>query len=564
MSGASHPLDDPSTAQSPPADDVPYAGFDSRLLAEAFALLPETKSGIERLRSLIVELAIRGRLVPQLAGETLPRWVCDASGTATVPFDIPPAWRCLRLDEIAELAIGKTPPTKDSRYWSDDATGSAWVSIGDMSHRGTVVTTGRRISNSAAKEIFRDRIVSAGTLVMSFKLTIGKIAFLGCDAFHNEAITSITPRETEMQRFLFWTLPKLAPLGASNAAVKGATLNRESLGALPIPFPPIGEQKRIVAKVDQLMALCDELEARQSKKRDISTRLTKSALESLTTAEDPEEFDVVWKRVVDNFDVLIDRSEQVANLRTAILAMAFAGYLHRQNSTDEPAYAALDRIAAARGGSPRVERSEAELERERPSSLPTTWAWCRVDAFATVCLGGTPKRDEPRFWNGAVPWVSSGEVANCHIGRTRETLTHAGLDESNAKLYPAGTVLIAMIGEGKTRGQSALLDIEAATNQNVAGLVFQHGNIHPPYIWFWALSEYARTRAEGRGGAQPALNGRKIRALMVPLAPLPEQKRIAARIKRLLVGCDELEARLTDAEERASKLVEAVVRELVA
>src|SRR5439155_20424587 len=87
--------------------------------------------------------------------------------------------------------------------------------------------------------------------------------------------------------------------------------------------------------------------------------------------------------------------------------------------------------------------------------LPETWAWCRVGDVADVRLGGTPSRKEPSYWGGSIPWVSSGEVANCRIARTAEHITGAGLENSNAKVYPRGTVLIAKIGEGKTPGQAA-------------------------------------------------------------------------------------------------------------
>jgi len=145
--------------------------------------------------------------------------------------------------------------------------------------------------------------------------------------------------------------------------------------------------------------------------------------------------------------------------------------------------------------------------------LPKSWLWCRVGDIAEVCLGGTPSRKEPSYWGGEIYWVSSGEVANCRITNTKEKFSEEGLLNSNAKVYPKGTVLIAIIGQGKTRGQSALLDIDASTNQNVVGLILDNQNISSDYVWKWALSVYESTRSGGRGGAQPALNCQKIREL---------------------------------------------------
>jgi type I restriction enzyme S subunit len=137
--------------------------------------------------------------------------------------------------------------------------------------------------------------------------------------------------------------------------------------------------------------------------------------------------------------------------------------------------------------------------------------------------------------------------SNCHL-----------IENSSTKIYPPGTVLIAIIGQGKTRGQSAILDIEACTNQNVAGLVFDAGNIFPEYVWKWALSEYEKTRSGGRGGAQPALNGQKVKNLLIPLPPLAEQKRIVSKVDELMKLCDQLEESLRRAEALAATAVSAL------
>src|SRR5438105_12343241 len=102
-------------------------------------------------------------------------------------------------------------------------------------------------------------------------------------------------------------------------------------------------------------------------------------------------------------------------------------------------------------------------------------------------------------------------------------ITKEGLERSNAKVCPRGSVLIAMIGEGKTRGQSAILDIEASTNQNVAGVIPNPSVVIAEYVWRWALAQYEVTRAVGRGGNQPALNGQKVRELVLPVPPVQEQ-----------------------------------------
>jgi type I restriction enzyme S subunit len=209
------------------------------------------------------------------------------------------------------------------------------------------------------------------------------------------------------------------------------------------------------------------------------------------------------------------------------------------------------------------ERSRNVARDEEPDheevDLPETWLLCTVEDIAKVCLGGTPSRKEQSYWRGKIPWVSSGEVANCRIAKTNETITRLGLENSNAKLYPRGTVLIAMIGEGKTRGQAALLEIDATTNQNSAGLVFESDEINPEYVWYWALSEYERTRAVGRGGNQPALNGQKIRELQFPLPPKEEQDEIVKRLKSLLAHADAIHNKYAKTQVYVERISESIL-----
>lgn len=241
------------------------------------------------------------------------------------------------------------------------------------------------------------------------------------------------------------------------------------------------------------------------------------------------------------------------------------GVLVAQDWSDEPATEVVKRIAQRRKQTRMKSVVDDSGESDTGSfSLPESWAWCNVEQIATVCLGGTPARQEPSYWNGLIPWVSSGEVANGRISDTKEKITPAGLANSNAKMYPRNTVLIAMIGQGKTRGQSAILDIEACTNQNVAGLILEHEAANPDFIFVWALHEYVRTRSGGRGGAQPALNGAIVRSLKIPLPPLAEQSRIVTRVAQLRRLCADLRQLLAARQSVQARLAEAFVELSVA
>jgi len=195
--------------------------------------------------------------------------------------------------------------------------------------------------------------------------------------------------------------------------------------------------------------------------------------------------------------------------------------------------------------------------------LPEGWVWTNVGSLFTVSIGGTPSRKVPEYWDGDIHWVSSGEVAFCRIKDTREKITALGLASSNAKLNSPGTVLLAMIGEGKTRGQAAILDVPAANNQNVASILCSETPILPEWVFGWFMARYEQTRRGGvaSGGMQPALNSRKVRALPIAIPSLAEQQRIVAEVERRLSVVAALEASVAAALARARRLRQAVLKQ---
>src|SRR5690606_950574 len=141
--------------------------------------LADAPDGVKRLRELVLQLAVRGKLVPQILAEGQTSRSPKAPTADEVPFTLPAQWAWLRLPEVAEYSVGKTPPTKEPRVGGIDDI--PWVSIGDMPDGGVVTATGRTITVEAANNVFRRPKVPAGTILMSFKLTIGKVALLGID-----------------------------------------------------------------------------------------------------------------------------------------------------------------------------------------------------------------------------------------------------------------------------------------------------------------------------------------------------------------------------------------------
>ena len=200
-----------------------------------------------------------------------------------IPFEIPKNWRWVRFGQIVKLNMGKTPPRDDSRYWLNAKRN--WVSISDMTNYGRIKTTKEQISEEAANSLMRESS-PINTLLMSFKLTVGRTAILDIEAYHNEAIVSIYPyidKKFMLRNYLFYTLPILANIGDSKDAIKGKTLNSKSLNNLLIPLPPLNEQQRIVEKIEELIPHIEHYGKAQTEldtlNKNIKEQLKKSVLQ---------------------------------------------------------------------------------------------------------------------------------------------------------------------------------------------------------------------------------------------------------------------------------------------
>ena len=248
----------------------------------------------ECLKKSILQEAIQGRLVPQIAEEGTAKELLEQikkekqklvkegklkkSALATsiifrgddnkyyeqigancnditdeIPFDLPYNWCWCRFSNIVSMTIGKTPARGEQTYWINGKYN--WVSISDMVDGDTISTTKEKVSDLAVKEIFSAPISEKGSLLMSFKLSIGKTSILDIDAYHNEAIITIRPvidKEYAMRNYLFKVLPLIANLGDSKDAIKGKTLNSKSLANLLIPLPTLQEQQRIIERINLL------------------------------------------------------------------------------------------------------------------------------------------------------------------------------------------------------------------------------------------------------------------------------------------------------------------------
>jgi len=299
--------------------------------------------GIQKMRELILELAVQGRLASNNLNE---KSSIEESMEIhkEIPFKLPKNWKWVCLPDITKYKVGKTPSTKNSSYWTGSNNGYSWVSIADLIHGGTISKTSKKVTELAQKEVFKSIPIEAGTILMSFKLTIGKVSILEVPAYHNEAIISIYPSKFINKDFLFKILPARAKAGISKNAIKGNTLNSKSLAKLLIPLPPLPEQLRIVSKVNELMVLCDQLEQKYINSNQIHKKLLKLLLDSLAKYTDANKFKDTYQLIYSHFDILFTTEESVCDLKKTLVDLAIMGKLTPQNHKEEPASELIKKI----------------------------------------------------------------------------------------------------------------------------------------------------------------------------------------------------------------------------
>ncbi|WP_162633161.1 restriction endonuclease subunit S [Echinicola strongylocentroti] len=261
--------------------------------------------------------------------------------------------------------------------------------------------------------------------------------------------------------------------------------------------------------------------------------------------------------------------EILKQLRQAFLKEAFQGQLVAQHSNEEPASELLAKINAEKERLVKEKKIKKQKpmhaisEDEIPFEIPDSWYWCRIDYIADIGTGATPLTSNDSYYkNGTIPWITSSATNNLFINEAEKHITQKAIDETNCKVYPPGTLVVAMYGQGKTRGQISELLIHAATNQACATISFYLDEIIlRKYVKLFFQKIYLEIRELAYGGAQPNLNLGKIKNTLVPIPPLTEQHRIVSKLDMLIAYCDELEKGISESQLENELLLKQVLTE---
>ncbi len=201
-------------------------------------------------------------------------------------------------------------------------------------------------------------------------------------------------------------------------------------------------------------------------------------------------------------------------------------------------------------------------EDETPFDIPQNWEWCRLGDISFVGTGATPLTSEPKYYNGDINWITSSATGADFVTEAETKITELALKETNCQIYPIGTLVIAMYGQGKTRGQITELMIDSATNQACAAIsIYLKDKALNQFIKKYFQKIYLEIRELASGGAQPNLNMQKVKDTMIALPPLEEQKEIVATIEKLFTLCNELESEINQNKITVNNLMATVIKE---
>jgi type I restriction enzyme S subunit len=562
--------------------------MDLKTFFEHFDTLAEAPNGLQRLRELILDMAVRGKLVPQDPEDEPARLLLkniqadkeELYSTKVLrrqkpiprieisehDFPVPSNWEWSRLGEIAIQITDGTHHTP-----SYQSSGVPFISVKDISSGKLNFLNTKFISKEEHIEINQRCNPEKGDILICRIGTLGKAVVVNTDKpfslFVSVGLIKLSPDTNST--FLVYALNSPF-LNAQYEEIKAGgshtnKLNLRDIPTLRIPLPPLAEQKRIVAKVDELMALCDTLEAAQQTRNTLRQSLRASALDALMNATSDTELETAWAFVRDNWAELSRVPEDVEGLRKVVLEAASRGRLALQVPSEGSGEGVLIKSIQER-----EELSQKDLaqkpkphipvsDEEHPFRVPPSWIWARIEDICTHivdCLHRTPKYQAEGY-----PAIRTSEMQPGRI--LYEKAKCVGEEEyqrQTQRLVPkAGDIFYSREGN---YGIAAVVPsgIEMCLSQRMMQFRLT-SNIYPDFF-SWMMNSavvFDQADADAAGMTVPHINIRALRKFVFPLPPLAEQKRIVAKVDELMKLCDQLEESLRRQHQGAEKLSKSIL-----
>jgi type I restriction enzyme S subunit len=543
------------------------------LLTENLPLLASAPSGIKKLRELILELAVRGKLVSQdpndepaskllkRIAEEKRRLVAEGKikkqkpqaeiAEEEKPFELPESWAFERLPSI---------------YYPVSVSSNKLLSS-EIGSEGNfpVVDQGKRFIAGYTDE--ESLLINLPGPVVVFGDHTTERKYIDFDFVAGADGVKILRPILQSERFFWWQLTGMKLEGRGYA--RHFKVLNDSFYALP----PLAEQHRIVAKIDELMALCDRLEAQQADAESAHAQLVQALLDSLTQASDATDFASNWQRLAEHFHTLFTTEPSIDALKQTLLQLAVMGKLVPQDPSDEPASELLKRIYSEKHRLITAKKIKATPPLEPVDAVeelfvaPPSWEWVRMgDICRPISSGSTPSSELFQFEEG-VPFLKVYNIRNQEINFDYKkqfiSSEHHAEKMKRSTLVP-GDVVMNIVGP--PLGKIAIIpDTFAEWNCNQAIVFF--GLIppmSPQYIYtFLKEGSFLKNIALIGTAGQDNISVTKSKNIAVPLPPLPEQHRIVAKVDQLMALCDQLKTRLTQARQLNEQLASTLAKQAV-
>jgi len=561
---------------------------------ENFELLADAPTGVQKLRKLILQLAVRGKLVSQdpndepasvliekikvekekleNEGRIKKSKLLPSIDPKGVVFEVPDSWKLVSLSEVVTLKSGTTLD-KEMELESGDI---PYLKVADMNlpnNEKEITTSSRFVEDKEGIERYLIRPNSIIFPKRGGAIATNKKRLVKTDILVDLNIMAITCYDNLYFEYLYYWFLQIN-LWDLNNGTSVPQINNKDIEPLIFPLPPLAEQKRIVSKVDELMALCDKLEARRQKKKELQSKLNSAVLDRMFSAENQEEFEQYWQRICENFDLLYNNPENVGKLRQAILQLAVQGKLVEQDLEDEPASVLIEKIEAERERL--VKKGEIKKNKllppieaaEIPYDLPYTWEWVRVDQIAKNVEYGTSEKAS-EYVDG-IPVLRMNNVQNGKIVYNDLKYLPESIKDLPRLFLKNNDLLFNRTNSYELVGKTGIFKGEDDTFTLASYLIrvsLFNEHIIPDFINVSLNSDYFRkTQIEPeltQQCGQANFNGTKLKNSLIPLPPLEEQKRIVEKVEQLMGLCDELESKLRKSREDSEKLMETVVKGLL-
>ena len=556
------------------------------LLERHFDTAFDAPDGIKKLRELILTLAMQGKLVPQdpndppacellkeierekqllvKKGKLKISTVLSPVTELEETFTLPGSWTWVRLGSVAQHNSGKTLDGGRNSGTSRDyiTTSNLYWGRFELDNVRQMLIRDEELERCTARK--SDLLVCEGG--EAGRAAVWELESEVCFQNHIHRLRFYGKISPYYGFRFFEYLNVSGDIEKYRKGVGISNMSSKALASIPFPLPPVAEQLRILKRINELMARCDALEKLRAERDAKRLAVHTAAVRQLLNVADTDGHTQAREFLGQHFGELYTVKENVTELRKAILQLAVMGKLVPQDPNDRPASELLNQIEAekkrlVKEGKLREPKPSIPVSDEQvPYLLPKAWKWVRVSDIVDVGTGSTPSKTNRDYYGGAIPWYTSA-ATNRPIANEPETfITEDALKETNCKVFPAGSLIIALYGQGKTRGQISELPVAGATNQAIAAMVFYESSLPiKKYLKNFFLKIYEEIRLIAEGAAQPNLNVGKVKDTLVPLPPLREQHCIVTKIDQLMSLCDTLEQQIDAAGATQSAMLNAMM-----